>query len=118
MRDIFSVSGHTGFLKGFLVAAVFVWIVLSFAPVRYEANDDFGSISKLSEQSGFSPDPFHPTLSTTLGRLLRFLYRVHPDFPWYGVLIYSAAFLGMSLMLSVLFRSTQGLSMFLSLPLL
>jgi hypothetical protein len=118
LRDFFSVSWHAGFLKGFLVAAIFAGIVLSVAPVRYEANDDFGSIGKLSAQSGFRPDPLHPTLSTTLSRLLRALYRIHPEFPWYGVLIYSAAFLGMSLMLSVFFRSTQGLSMFLALPVL
>ena len=118
MRELFSLSRHSAFLKGFLVAAVFVGIVLCFAPVRYEANDDFGSISKLSEQSGFPPDPLHPTLSTTLGWLLRSLYRIHPNFPWYGALIYSSAFLGISLMLSVLFRSTQGLSMLIALPLL
>jgi len=118
LRDFFSLSGHKGFLKGFLVAAVFVLIVISVVPVRYEANDDFGLISRLSGQCGAGPDPLLPTLSVTLGWLLRCLYRALPDLPWYGLLVYSAAFLGMSLMLSVLFRTTQGLSMLFSLPLL
>jgi hypothetical protein len=118
LRDSFSLSGHKGFLKGFLVAAVFVLIVILLVPVRYEANDDFGSISKLRGQGGDSADFLLPTLSTSLSWLLRSLYRSLPDFPWYGLLIYSAAFLGMSLMLSVLFRSMQGLSMLLALPLL
>lgn len=105
-----------GFLKGFLSAAVFVLIIFLVLPARYETNDDFALIRKLSPQSGFRPDPYHHSLSYTSGRLLCFLYKQCPQFPWYGSFIYSAAFLGTSLMLSVLFRSTQGGAMLLSLP--
>ncbi len=118
MRKFLSVSGHAGFLKGFLVAGLFVGIVLCFLPVRYEANDDFGLITYLSDQSGFRSGAYHPTLSAGFGRLLSTLYRVQPGVPWYGLIIYSSAFAGMSLMLSVLFRSAKGLSLLLALPLL
>ena len=118
MREFFCVSGHAGFLKGCLLSAVLVSIIVSFVPVRYEANDDFGLIGHLSEQSGFEADPFHPTLSAGLSRLLPSLYRAQPEVPWLGLLIYSSAFLGASLMFGVLFRSAQGWSLLFALPLL
>jgi len=118
LRDFFHTSGRRGFLKGFLVAAIFAGIVVAFLPVRYETNDDFGTVSKLSGWGGPCSDFLHPTLSSTLGRLLCSLYRFYPDFPWYGLFIYAGAFLAMYLTLSVLIRSTRGLSLFLALPLL
>ncbi len=118
MYRIFSSSGNAGFLKGFLAAGLFVCMVLSFLPVRYEANDDFGVITYLSDQSGFRSDAFQPTLSAGFGRLLHFLYGARPGVPWYGLIIYFAGFMGMWLTLSVLFRATQGLSLLLALPLL
>ena len=118
MGDHSSVFARAGFLKGFLFAAVFVAMVVSFVPVRYEANDDFGLIARFSRESGFKPDPLQPHVSWSLGAVLCPLYRWHPKVPWYGLFIYTAAFWGMSLILSVLFRSTRGASMWLALPLL
>ena len=106
------------FLKGFLAAAVFVAMVLSFLPVRYESNDDFALIAQLSSRSGFSPDPIQPALSFTLGRILHALYGHWPHVPWHGLFVYLAAFFGMSLVLSVFFRFAQGISLILALPLL
>jgi hypothetical protein len=111
-------GGRAGFLKGFFVAAVLVFIVFWLVPVRYTANDDFALVKLLSERSGFSPDPNNPSLNFSMGWILCFLYRYGPDLPWYGLFVCTACYLGWSLMLSVLFRSTQGLSLLLSLPFL
>jgi len=111
-------GGRAGFLKGFFVAAVFVFVVFSLVPVRYAANDDFALVKLLSERSGFSPDPLNPSLNFSMGWILLFLYGHGPDLPWYGLFVCTACTLGLSLLLSVLFRSTQGLSLLLSLPFL
>lgn len=111
-------GGRTGFLKGFSVAAVLALVILCFLPVRYEANDDFALVSKLSGKTGLSADPLDPTLSTSLGWTLYLLYQYGPDLPWYGLYVCAACYLGFSLMLSVLFRSVKGLSLLLSLPFL
>lgn len=111
-------GGSAGFLKGFFLAAVFMLIIFCLVPVRYSANDDFALVKLLSERSGFSPDPHNPSLNFSLGRILCLLYKYGPDLPWYGLFVCTACYLGLSLLLSVLFRSTQGLSLLLSLPFL
>jgi hypothetical protein len=118
LQELSSVSPKRGFLKGFLVSAFFLLIVVVWVPIRYEANDDLGLIARFSEQSGFRPDPLQPTVSASLGVVLSSLYGSFPEVPWYGLLIYASAFVGISLTMSVLFRSAQGASGFLALPLL
>lgn len=117
-RGIEGPGGRAGFQKGFFVAAVFVFIVFCLVPVRYTANDDFALVKLLSERSGFSPDPHNPSLNFSMGWILCFLYGYGPNLPWYGLFVCTACYLGLSLLLSVLFRSTQGLSLILSLPFL
>lgn len=111
--------GHRfGFVMGLLCAAVFLFLILSFLPVRYEANDDFGLIARFSPRSGFVTDPLQPLVSWTLGSILCALYTRVPHVPWYGLFIYASALWGMALMLGVLFRSARGASLLLALPLL
>jgi hypothetical protein len=113
-----SAAERFGFVKGLLCAAVFLFLILSFLPVRYEANDDFGLIARFSPRSGFATDPLQPLVSWTLGSILCFLYARLPGVPWYGLFIYGSALCGMALMLGVLFRSARGASLLLALPLL
>jgi hypothetical protein len=107
-----------GFWKGFFFAAVFVLAIFLFLPVRYESNDDFALVTNLGDRSWSSAEPLHPALGCSMGWLLYFLYRHVPGVPWYGTFVISAAFFGTVLILAVLFRSAQGFSMLLALPLL
>lgn len=109
-------ENNAGFWKGFLFTAVFILLVISFLPVRYETNDDFAIIRRLSDQTGFVSDTHHYSLSYGFGWVLCFLYRCCSSVPWYGAFVYSATYLGASLMLSVVFRSSSGKSLLLWLP--
>ncbi len=88
-------------------------------PVRYEVNDDFEFINILSGKGGFAADFSSTTqsLSQFLSYTLYFLYDRFPSIPWYGLTIYLSAYLGISLITSVLLRNTRDkLSLILCIP--
>lgn len=105
-------------LKPVIITAIFMAIVISFFPIRYDDNDDFGIIKTLTSLSGFTPYAHNLFLSQTLTYILFYLYNWWPSFPWYGLFIITAAFLGTAMTLSVLIRSSRQKSIILALPFL
>lgn len=99
----------TALVIGFVSAAVFLIGVVWLLPVRYAINDEFGIIVRtLNGQGGGQPDPYSPFLiSQALHYVLYLLYKYWPSIPWLGMLMYSAVYLGFSLMLGLLFRSAD-----------
>lgn len=113
---------RTCFPEGFALTLILFTGLLLFIPFRYEVNDDLQFINILSGKGGFSPD-FRSTaqsLSQLLSYLLYTLYAWFPSIPWYGITIYFAAYLGTSLIISVILRSTRSdrPSLVLSVPFL
>jgi hypothetical protein len=110
---------RSGFLEGFGIPLILLLLILLFIPVRYEMNDDLKFIEILSGKGGF-PHDFSsiPYLSQILNYILYFLYDWFPSIPWYGLTIYLAAYLGVSLILSVVLRNSREdfFSFFLYLP--
>ena len=110
-------SGKGAFLKGFVLSAVLVLVVMWFMPVRYEVNDELGMIMTLSGRHGVPPDPYAPfVVSEALHYVLCFLYTHWPFIPWLGMLMCLAVYLGGSLILSLLFRSEDGKYTLLAVP--
>ncbi|MBW1743518.1 MAG: hypothetical protein JRJ47_08845 [Deltaproteobacteria bacterium] len=98
-------SGKGAFLKGFVLCAILVLVVLWLMPVRYEVNDELGMVMTLSGLHGVSPDPHAPfVVSQALHYVLCFLYTHWPSVPWLGMLTYFTVYLGGSLILSLFFR--------------
>jgi hypothetical protein len=99
---------RAGFLEGFGISLILLLLILLFIPVRYEINDDLKFINILSGKGGFTPD-FNstPHLSQILSYILYFLYDWFPSIPWYGLTIYLAAYIGVSLILSVVLRNSR-----------
>lgn len=106
------------FIVGFAVSFFLIAAVVIFMPARYAINDDIWMINVLTGKGGFPPDTTMVFLSQTLCYILFFLYRQFPDIPWYGLTIYLAAYLGISLMISLLLRNTakDRFSLLLSMP--
>lgn len=109
-RPVQAHKHRTGFPEGFAVPLILFIGILMLIPFRYEVNDDLQFINILSGQGGFPPD-FRSTaqsLSQLLSYLLYTLYALLPSVPWYGITMYLAAYIGTSLIVSVIIRSTRS----------
>ena len=110
-------AGKEAFLKGFVLSAVLVLVIMWFMPVRYEVNDELGMIMTLSGRHGVPPDPYAPfVVSEALHYVLCLLYTHWPSIPWLGMLMCFTVYLGGSLILSLLFRSRDGKYTLLAVP--
>lgn len=94
--------------SGFLWTTVLLLLVVVTLPIRFEVNDDMAAIDMLRGADGFRPHPAPPFISQCLAYVLFALYRLTPSVPWYGLVVYLAAFLGVSLLLGVALRATRG----------
>ncbi len=87
-----------------------------FFPVRYETNDDFTNVMRLSSQSRFEPEASSPVLSQTLVKGLVALYQWAPQVPWYGLVVYLALSVGIFLISSVFIRQYNLAGMLICFP--
>ena len=85
--------GEAGLLRGLFVAAVGVVVTVVCLPVKYDVNDDFGVVMALSGIDGFPAGQTGWFISRILSQVFYFLYRAAPAVPWYGVVLYSSAWL-------------------------
>ena len=99
---------------GFFASLSLLLIALYFLPARYETNDEI-AIVRLSSGIGVPPQSSNRLISQTLSYLL---YGSFPSIPWYGLILYSTAYLGIFLISSVVFRTSRRdyLASILTLP--
>lgn len=102
---------------GFGLTVLFLAACLIFMPVRYETNDELANIQRLVAQGNIAPEATSPVLSQTLGYILVGLYKAAPTVPWYGIILYTALLLGISLITTVFIRHSGRLFSFLFYPL-
>lgn len=115
--SILSLLKKNSLLSSCILAGTILLIILFSLPVRYMVNDDFAMITIL--QGGrFPASPHAVFLNPIMSYMLFFLYKLSPWFPWYGIIIYLAHFIGWTLIFSLILRSGKGLLIIISLPIL
>ncbi|MBB76149.1 MAG: hypothetical protein CMJ75_16705 [Planctomycetaceae bacterium] len=92
-RNGVQLSEDSGLLRGLFVSAVCVIGTVSFLPVKYDVNDDFGVVMALSGGDGFPAGQTGWFISRILSQTLYFSYRVAAGVPWYGLILYCCAWL-------------------------
>jgi hypothetical protein len=112
LRQKFLIKNNA-ILSALVILAILFLLTLSSLPVKYETNDDFSIVSVLNR---FFPGTDYLFLNPLTINILYNSYRIFPEVPWYGVLVYFAVYFGSSLILSVLLRSGNSGSILLSAP--
>lgn len=94
----------SAFIRGFLAASLFFLVILVCVPIHYETVDDLMAIWTLSGKDGYPAAPFVIFISYALNHAFFYLYGNFPTIPWWGLLIFGAAFTATVLLFSVVFR--------------
>ena len=107
MQPLLYQKKSISFVLGFGLVFLFLCYCLCFYHVRYESNDEIGNIDMIIGGVDNLTELNSPYLSKILSCILAICYRTLPDFPWYGMVLYLAIFLGISLILSLIIRNTS-----------
>ncbi len=81
-------------------------VVLAYAPMQYEINDDIVIKNILSGEDGYPADFSSAThvVSQVLSYLLYYLYAAFPAVPWFPLTIFLESYLGIAITLSVFLK--------------
>lgn len=93
-------GGRSGLGPAAICSLLTFLLVLVLLPLKYEVNDDFGMVLALTGSDGFTPGSDNRFISQILSQTLSWLYAQQPGVPWYGIALYAAIVLGITLFLS------------------
>jgi len=82
------------FLSAFLTASIILIVGLFFFTPQFQTNDDAVVNLAVSGALGGYPSEFLLYQHVFIGVFLKSLYLLAPNFPWYGILMYSYVYIG------------------------
>jgi len=82
------------FLSAFLTASIILIVGLFFFTPQFQTNDDAVVNLAVSGALGGYPSEFLLYQHVFIGIFLKSLYLLAPNFPWYGILMYSYVYIG------------------------